>query len=112
MTTTDELMRLVDLTVADGEPLHTNEYYAALRTAIQEVVEWIPVDARLPEPNTPCLVLWMIGNELRPAISSLSVKWKGMWLWHGHLGSHNDVTHWMPLPPPPAIRNTASRSGG
>lgn len=38
MTTTDELMRLVELTVMDGLPLATNEYHAALRTAIEEVV--------------------------------------------------------------------------
>lgn len=68
---------------------------------------WIPASERLPEPNVDCVVAWTCGNETRQAFASLSIPWKGIWLWHGHTGAHVDVTHWRPKPANPAIQDTA-----
>jgi hypothetical protein len=67
-------------------------------------MEWMAVTERLPELrkagqcrcSNSCLVFFddCIGIAFLLDDGSDT-------LWRGHGGSHNMVTHWMPLPPPP-----------
>ena len=60
--------------------------------------KWISVKDRLPDNNVNCLVFF--SGELY-GIAGLRIPHKGQMLWHGHSGSHNDVTHWCPIPATP-----------
>lgn len=64
---------------------------------------WVSVKDSLPEDRTlRCLVVFGESYGMpQIGIATRSVPWKGELLWSGHGGSHNDVTHWMPLPPSP-----------
>jgi hypothetical protein len=64
---------------------------------------WVPVTERMPPPNGRYLV-WFDGDCI--GIAHTFAKWKHPshplgYLIQGHGGSHNQVTHWMPLPDPP-----------
>lgn len=64
---------------------------------------WISVKECMPPPDSRCLV-WFCGDLI--GVAHTFTKWKHPshplgYLIQGHGGSHNDVTHWMPLPPPP-----------
>ena len=62
---------------------------------------WRPIESA-PKDGTPCLVYWgqSFGKPLI-SIASRCVPYHGDVLWRGHGGSHNEVTHWMPLPAAP-----------
>jgi len=64
---------------------------------------WVPCAERMPPPDRRYLV-WFSGDCI--GIAHTFSKWKHPshplgYLIQGHGGSHNDVTHWMPLPPAP-----------
>ena len=67
----------------------------------REPLAWQPSDTA-PQDGTKCLVYWgeAYGQPLIGVAARL-VSYQGEMLWHGHGGSHNEVTHWMPLPTPP-----------
>ena len=69
--------------------------------AREPLTQWQPSDTA-PQDGTKCLVYWgrAYGQPLIGVAARL-VPYQGEMLWHGHGGSHNEVTHWMPLPPPP-----------
>jgi len=65
---------------------------------------WISVADRMPPPDTRLLVVW--GDQKAVDKAHTFSKWKHHsnplgYLIQGHPGSHNDVTHWMPLPAAP-----------
>ena len=63
--------------------------------------EWQPSETG-PQDGTPCLVYW--GQSFGVPLIGVARRiypYKGEMLWHGHGGSHNEVTHWMPLPDAP-----------
>ena len=57
--------------------------------------EWIPVDERLPPEETRLLAY--DGDKVFE-----SEYWNGNWEWCA------DVTHWMPLPEPPEVTQSAA----
>ena len=61
-----------------------------------EVLGWVPVAARLPEPDVDVLVHFAIGGFEIGCIEGLS----GHWLCARDVCS-DEATHWMPLPEPP-----------
>jgi len=63
--------------------------------------EWRPSETG-PQDGTPCLVYW--GQSFGVPLIGVARRiypYRGEMLWHGHGGSHNEVTHWMPLPDAP-----------
>lgn len=69
------------------------------------VPQWIATADQMPPPDTWLLVTWGDGAVDK---AHTFTKWKHAsnplgYLIQGHPGSHNDVTHWMHLPPPPGI---------
>jgi hypothetical protein len=62
---------------------------------------WIAVTERLPELNQECLVCWRGWGGEVPVAALRPTGPGGIPMWYGHGGSHNSVTHWMPLPAPP-----------
>lgn len=72
--------------------------------------EWISVEDRLPNKWDEFLV-WPIPNHDMNIITAIFHPWDKKWnqdCYNGH--SYDDfephVTHWMPLPEPPAIEPT------
>ena len=63
--------------------------------ALREQPSWIPVDERLPEPDTDVLARRSIGTMDVEVYHEDEVAWT----WDGY--SKGFVTHWMPLPEPP-----------
>lgn len=69
-----------------------------------KAAQWVPVSERMPPPDAWLLVTW--GDHRAVDKAHTFVKWRHNshplgYLIQGHPGAHNDVTHWMPLPPPP-----------
>ena len=63
---------------------------------LREVNGWVPVIARLPEPDVDVLVHFAIGGFEVGCIEGLS----GHWLCARDV-CRDEATHWMPLPEPP-----------
>lgn len=75
-------------------------------------MEWISVKNRLPDEKTPVLVTWtgISGKVHSDAVAAII---HGKWYWweisvEDSLEFENkctfvQITHWMPLPPPPGI---------
>ena len=73
-------------------------------TALHAEVErltaaWIPVGERLPEGDEPGAVLGWNGIHVREVVFCPRCKEGEQW---SSFGGHEYVTHWMPLPEPPA----------
>jgi hypothetical protein len=105
-----EIARLTPLQYRQA-PCHKFCEATAFKVEIRElkaerdaaVAVWTSVDDALPEKNVECLVYWgdASGSPLI-GVAQRCVPYEGILLWRGHGGSHNDVTHWMPLPKRPA----------
>lgn len=62
-------------------------------------MDWISVKERLPEEQTGVLI------AVKDCRSVIAQVWNGRWTDVGESGldyEQDDVTHWMPLPEPPA----------
>lgn len=59
-----------------------------------QVPRWISVEERLPENSTRCLICDVTGRQI---FSEFDRLW-------GFYDSIFKVTHWMPLPEPPAMK--------
>lgn len=82
----------------------THEECTALFSLINSFPRWIPVSARLPEEGQQ--VLSTDGEEF---YLDYYAKWDGKQL--SFCGSLSwTVTHWMPLPEPPEVRNDKAPS--
>lgn len=67
---------------------------------LREMVRWIPVGERLPEPDTNVLIFVSDKNVDDSDIQISDYEDRYGW---GFL--HNEiVTHWMPLPEPPEVK--------
>jgi hypothetical protein len=70
---------------------------------IRKDAEWVPCANKMP-PRDGRYLVWFGGDCI--GIAHTFTKWKHQshplgYLIQGHGGSHNDVTHWKPLPEPP-----------
>ena len=63
--------------------------------------EWISVKERLPKPFLSVLV-FMPGEEPMPTVHEGFVDGGGLWLSNHYLREPDEVTHWQPMPLPPA----------
>jgi hypothetical protein len=77
---------------------HLDAAAAALEAADkrEEAQRWIPVNERLPEPNTETLVLTDAGSIRQGYIGHATGRWCS-----GGFVMVPTVTHWQPLPQPP-----------
>lgn len=64
-------------------------------TSLESAQKWIPLGERMPEHDIECLVC---DAGLSIFMSMLS---EGVWYTDGYAV---DVTHWMPLPEPPEVK--------
>ena len=65
---------------------------------------WISVKDRLPAYNVECLVSFCDSDSLGEPLHGVAslqtyAKSKDKMIWHGQGGSHDAVTHWMPILP-------------
>jgi hypothetical protein len=72
-------------------------------------MDWISVKDKLPAMHEGVLIFLDcgcvgVGERFRPELKSVSHKW--LWLANGSWLDEGDVTHWMPLPEPPAGEET------
>ena len=69
--------------------------------ALREHVRWIPVSERLPDFLTPTLTVY----RTKTGISAITLRYRlDEYFWideEGNKVPKKNVTHWMPLPPPP-----------
>ena len=72
---------------------------AELRARVQE---WISVQERLPEPFVSVLVQ-MPGEEPCPTVREGFISNDGIWQSAMFRREPGEVTHWQPLPQPPAV---------
>lgn len=101
-----------------SKKLHESAYQTAVKIrallASPAGMGWVAVSDRLPEPGTVCLVAlqgeaakylpvqiaeWVVYTERPVEWSSATVETGEGWAEH----DFDDVTHWQPLPAPPAI---------
>lgn len=91
--------------------MSTDAMRAALAEPASELMAWVSVSTRLPEPDTPVLVhngRWTGVGAWRSGDLEPTERWQDE---HGefieHLGPA--VTHWMPLPAGPAARDALAQ---
>lgn len=66
----------------------------------EDRARWIPVTERLPETNEHRISDWcVVYNYGEPGTAYYD---SHIGCWYIDLSPTNSVTHWMPLPPPPA----------
>lgn len=64
--------------------------------------QWISVEERLPEPDTPVLVCVPDYSDThRVLIARYDDLWGWIGQWDGAISMRTQITHWMPLPEPP-----------
>ncbi len=73
------------------------EYIAEL----EDAQRWVPVSERLPKENAPVLVLTVLGGMFVDFIHGKSVVTGNPDFYELDV---EDVTHWMPLPEPPEVK--------
>jgi len=84
--------------------------YAVLEA--QRVPQWISVTERMPEPDSGEVLVWLTGGrcafdewhmhrEDPTGMSTTHTIEMGL-MWRDY--EYEDITHWMPLPPPPVER--------
>ena len=74
--------------------------------------EWIPVDEKWPEHLSDVLVAYKCGKYIRLGVGEFdgtTVNDEGMTIPYFKGIGGFEVTHWMPLPEPPAITRDALR---
>ena len=85
-----------------GQNEQLREAAALVTKESAELLEqrWIPVEERLPELETPVLVLDRRGNRMIRTLRKLATDKEPVFRPDGLVpGKH--ITHWMPLPEPP-----------
>lgn len=73
-----------------------------------QVPHWIPVEERLPELETPVLVLDRRRNQMVRTLRKLSSDKEPVFRPDG-LAPGKHITHWMPLPEPPEVENAETQ---
>lgn len=73
------------------------EDYKRLYNAGYRKQEWISVDERLPETNEEVLVYSSVGK----IYTACYIRVDGIEFWFENIDGFREITHWMPLPPPP-----------
>ena len=68
----------------------------------EKVPKWIPVTERLPDMFKHVLVN-IPGMTPHPTVQEAFLEKNGMWYSNGFRYLAEEITHWMPLPPPPAV---------
>jgi hypothetical protein len=73
----------------------------ALSTIVQKgnIVEWISVKERFPERPTQNVIVWVSRFNFPSPYMTLAQYKNGKWTVDE--SRVHEVTHWMPLPPPP-----------
>ncbi len=71
---------------------------------VENCSSWVSVEEELPEQNR--LVLTYNGTS----INLLMLAGNGKWYDHS-VAQHRNITHWMPLPEPPAKLSSVERNG-
>ena len=87
-----------------GQNEQLREAAALVTKESAELLEqrWIPVEERLPELETPVLVLDRRGNRMIRTLRKLATDKEPVFRPDGLVpGKH--ITHWMPLPEPPEV---------
>ena len=75
-----------------------------LQAELDQRPAWVSVDERLPEKNGE---YWVLLDGVKPEVGN----WVGedrMWNRNVHWFDHDDVTHWMPIPPLPDNQEVSS----
>jgi hypothetical protein len=108
-------------------PEQLQSFAAALtaQPAAPAVVEWISVDDERKPPLDQVILMWVYAenegedDDGRPFSTDASQVQMGVYRDMGHgpffdcfatpFADHEGVTHWMPLPPAPAIRALSSK---
>ena len=75
------------------------------------MAEWISVKERLPNPFESVLV-FMPGEEPLPTVHEGFISNEGSWVSNHFLRVPDEVTHWMPMPLPPAEHLVQYIEGG
>lgn len=89
-------------------PVHGNAAWDdAFALGSQNRQGWIDVDVELPGSSEPVLVFVDLGNDCDPVISIACRNFHDDG-WHildpgASKENGDDITHWMPLPPPPTV---------
>lgn len=71
----------------------------SLQRLWSKMPRWIPVSERLPEDDSVVLAFMPEGSELKPEVREMYFS-DGEWM--NDRGHWPEVTHWMPMPEPPA----------
>lgn len=70
------------------------------QTPTADVVEWIPVSERLPNPWESVLVC-MPEEAPHPLVHEGFINEEGEWYANHFMRDADEVTHWLPIPEPP-----------